>query len=198
MMNDERCFSAFLVAGVLYFTYFTAIVRCSIEYRELKCLVCTRLTEEIRRNISEVDSEITINVGGFRLDGNGNYVEKTVPYSKSEILLTEVMENICDKMDDYVRAKFKKTGKLTVIPLVMNDGKMNPIMSEVDVVQDSDLNKSLKYYCQDIVDEYDEIFVQEFSSEEQQDDFITKICGQATQLCENETIQLSRLTSDEL
>lgn len=185
-----------LTNSIVILVYLIGLYHCNVDVRELKCLVCTRVVEEIQKNISTVNSEIKINVGGFRLDGKGNYLEKSVPYSKSEIYLTEVMEDVCNKMDDYVRATFKKTGKLTVIPLVTGDGQMNPIMSEVDVVQDSDLNKSLKFYCEELVDEHDEIFVKEFS--EEQDDFISSICGESTQLCGSETIQLSRLTADEL
>lgn len=171
-------------------------VLCTSEVGELKCLVCTRLVEEMLRNVSKVDAKRTINVGGFRLDDKGNYVEKTVPYPRSEIYLTEVMESICNKMEDYVRARFKKDGRLTVISLMSEEGKMNPIMSEVDVVQDSDLNKSLKYYCEEILDENDEAIVQEFGKE--QEDVISKICADAAQLCEEETIRTSRLTVDEL
>lgn len=51
-----------------------------------------------------------------------------------------------DKMDDYVRAVTKKTQQLTLLRIVSKDGKMNSKMSDVDVIQDGDLNKSLKYY----------------------------------------------------
>lgn len=57
-----------------------------------------------------------------------------------------MMETICDKMDDYARAKYKSSGKLTVMRLVTETGAMNPDMSKVDFVQDEDLNKSLKHY----------------------------------------------------
>lgn len=189
-------FPVLLTCGFVTFFLLIGSLFGSVDYHELKCLVCTRLVEEIQKNVSKVDSSLTINVGGFRLDSHGNYVEKPVPYTKSEVFLTEVMENVCNKMEDYVRARFKKTGKLTVIPLITGDGKMNPIMSQVDVVQDSDLNKSLKYYCQDIADEHDEIFVKEFATE--QDDIVSQICGEQTHLCEPETLRLSRMTSDEL
>lgn len=158
----------------------------SYDVKELKCQICTRVIEEIRKNISQVDSKRTISIGGFRIDDEGNYLQKSTLYYRSEVYLTELMENICNKMDDYVRATFKETGKLTVIPLIAEDGKMNPIMSEVDVVQDSDLNKSLKYYCEDILHEHDDEFVQEFSKEEE--NAIVNICARAAAFCDEDSI----------
>jgi hypothetical protein len=49
-------------------------------------------------------------------------------------------------MDDYVRATYKTSGELTLLRLIGADGQMNPDLSHVDIVQDSDLNKSLKFY----------------------------------------------------
>ena len=49
-------------------------------------------------------------------------------------------------MDDYVRATWKTNGTLTLLKLITDDGKMNSDMAEVDLIQDDDLNKSLKYY----------------------------------------------------
>lgn len=49
-------------------------------------------------------------------------------------------------MDDYVRATYKTSGELTLLRLIGADGQMNPDLSHVDIIQDSDLNKSLKFY----------------------------------------------------
>lgn len=48
-------------------------------------------------------------------------------------------------MDDYVRAKWKDSGELTILKM-MAEGGMNPDMSNVNFITDDDLNKSLKYY----------------------------------------------------
>lgn len=48
-------------------------------------------------------------------------------------------------MDDYAKARYKTTGKVTLLKFMVNGG-MNPEMSNVDFVQDGDLNKSLKHY----------------------------------------------------
>lgn len=48
-------------------------------------------------------------------------------------------------MEDYVRATYKSNGKLTLFKL-MADGGVNPLINEVDIIQDGDLNKSLEYF----------------------------------------------------
>lgn len=49
-------------------------------------------------------------------------------------------------MDDYVKAKYKKSKKLTIIKMMTEGGGMNPEMSAVEFIQDGDLNKSLKHF----------------------------------------------------
>lgn len=49
-------------------------------------------------------------------------------------------------MDDYAKARYKKTKQLTVLKLATESGGMNPEMSAVDFIQDGDLNKSLKHF----------------------------------------------------
>lgn len=60
--------------------------------------------------------------------------------------MTDVMETVCEKMDDYVKATYKSNGDLTLLKMVDDSGKMHPDMGIVDFIQDGDLNKSLKYY----------------------------------------------------
>lgn len=161
-------------------------VLSDLQVRELKCMVCTSIIGEIQRNISSVDVTRKINVGGFRLDDDGNYDEKVVPYWKSEIYLTEMLDEICKIMDNYVRATNKADGSPTIISLLA-DGGMNPIVSEVDMVQDSDLNKSLRYHCEDIVDEHLETLIEELKAENE--NLSAKICGEVARLCEEKVTE---------
>lgn len=45
--------------------------------------------------VVKVDPKKRADVGGYRMDTEGNSVTRTVQYSKSETYLTELMENIC-------------------------------------------------------------------------------------------------------
>ena len=59
----------------------------------------------------------------------------------------EVSETVCkENFEEYAQAKWKKSGKPTIIRLQTHTGNMNPDMGKVDIVPDDDLNKSLKFH----------------------------------------------------
>lgn len=107
--------------------------------------VCEATMEELHEMVSNIDPDLRVDVGNYRIDSAGNFERKTIPIFQSETHLSEIVETVCQKMDDYVKARRKSNGQLTVMKLVV-DGTMNPESSQVDFVQDDDLNKSLKYY----------------------------------------------------
>lgn len=51
-----------------------------------------------------------------------------------------------NEMDDYAKARYKDTQQLTILKFIDDNGKMNPDISEVDFIQDGDLNKSLQHF----------------------------------------------------
>jgi hypothetical protein len=60
--------------------------------------------------------------------------------------LLDLTEQICTNFEDYAQAKWKKSGKATIIRLTTADGNMNPRFGEVDIVPDDDLNTKLKFH----------------------------------------------------
>ena len=58
----------------------------------------------------------------------------------------EVIETVCSGFEDYAQAKYKSSGEPTIIRLMTPEGNMNPLMSQVDMVPDEDLNTKLKFY----------------------------------------------------
>lgn len=93
--------------------------------------------------IRKVDPRKKIEVSGFRMESKET---KTVQLIRSETYLTELMETVCKSMDDYAKARWKESRKLTILKMVLESGGMNPDMSAVDFVQDGDLNKSLEHF----------------------------------------------------
>nr|CAD7444079.1 unnamed protein product [Timema bartmani]CAD7451975.1 unnamed protein product [Timema tahoe] len=166
---------------VLLFAFFYIVLADDETYKNVRCLVCRSVVEEIENIIQKVDPRKKVDVGSYRLDSKGNQKQKSVPYARSEVHLTEVMETVCNKMDDYVKATYKTSGELTLLRLVTEDGKMNSLMSEVDIVQDSDLNKSLKFYCEGIVEEYEDNFLKLFAKDVANIDI--KLCSDDIHLC---------------
>lgn len=114
-------------------------------------LVCETTILEFEKALSKVNPNLKVNVGGYRLDADGTVKQKTVSQINSEIFLSDKLDEICKKMDDYVRATKKSNGQLTLLKLIGDDGQMSPEMGEVDIIQDDDLNKSLKYYVSIII-----------------------------------------------
>lgn len=154
--------------------------------REVKCLVCRATVKEMLIAIGKVDPKKRVEVSGFRIDGQGNTITRSVQLSKSETYLTELSEEICDSMDDYVRARHKSNQKLTILKLTEN-GQMNPLMAHVDFVQDGDLNKSLKHYCLEVLEDNEDAVLAEFTKDEYSDTIADDICLTAAKYCDVET-----------
>ena len=69
-----------------------------------------------------------------------------IPYARSQEHLLEVVDGVCKGFEDYAQAKYKSSGEPTIIRLMTHEGNMNPLMSQVDMVPDDDLNTRLKFY----------------------------------------------------
>uniref|UniRef100_A0A1I8QA04 DUF3456 domain-containing protein n=1 Tax=Stomoxys calcitrans TaxID=35570 RepID=A0A1I8QA04_STOCA len=155
---------------------------------EVKCHVCKAVVNEMEEEVAKVDPKKKIEVSGFRLDSSGNAVGKSVVMAKSEMFLSEVMDNICEKMDDYLKATHKKTGKFTLLK-IMVDGKMNPLSSEVDFVQDGDMNKSLGHYCLEFVENYEDVIFKHFKADTLDEHLDIKICSEDSDYCNDAPVQ---------
>ncbi|XP_005191441.1 protein seele [Musca domestica] len=178
--------STLLIASILVALCLPALAKFTTQ--DVKCHVCKAVVSEIEEEVAKVDPKKKIDVSGFRLDANGNSVGKSVPMAKSELFLSEVLEKVCDKMDDYLRATYKKTGKFTLLK-IMIDGKMNPESSEVDFVQDDDLNKSLGHYCLEFIENYEDIVMKYFKEETLNEHLDIKICSEESEYCNDAPIQ---------
>lgn len=133
------------------------------------------------------------------------YLYLKIPLAQSEVHISDILDNICEKMSDYVRATYKSNGQLTILNLMSPSGSMNPEMSKVDIIQDGDLNKSLKYYvsflflfilhnrfyqllfwyalfqCEGIVEEFEDSMISLFIRKE--NDIKEQLCTNVSKLC---------------
>ncbi|CAH1365039.1 unnamed protein product [Tenebrio molitor] len=173
----------FVAAIILLCYYCIHVAQTKINVQELRCLVCKVSLDELSKAVNKIDPTKTVDVGGYRLDSNGNYVHKSISQAKSEVHLSELIEEICPKMDDYVRATWKSNGTLTLLKLITDEGQMNNAMSDVDLIQDDDLNKSLKYYCEGIMEDLEDNIIKHFQGDSK--DIHTKICVEESAICQN-------------
>uniref|UniRef100_A0AAG5DQU4 DUF3456 domain-containing protein n=1 Tax=Anopheles atroparvus TaxID=41427 RepID=A0AAG5DQU4_ANOAO len=158
-----------------------------IESGELKCLVCKVSMAEMELAASKVDPNKKVEIGDYRLDTTGESKnKKKILYAKSEMYLTEMMETVCEKMDDYAKARYKKTGRPVVLKMATETG-MNPDMALVNFVQEGDLNKTLKHLCLEIVENYDEDIIRMFQEEVVKDTDI-RLCSQVANYCKEQPV----------
>jgi len=157
------------------------------DSKSLNCLVCKALVEEIEAAIHKVDPTKKVEVGSHRLNGDGTQNRKLIPYARSQEHLLEVVDGVCKGFEDYAQAKYKSSGEPTIIRLMTHEGNMNPLMSQVDMVPDDDLNTRLKFYCENIVEDLEDTILEEFATEGENRDI--ELCSKKSSYCEPVVLQ---------
>lgn len=159
-----------------------------MDGKTVKCLTCRATVEEVIEAQAKVDPKKKAEVKSGRFTADGSHSGTLIELRKSEQYLTELFEGeegLCKVMDDYAKAKYKTDGRLVILKM-FTDGGMNPLMSEVDFVQDQDLNKSLKHYCLEVLDEFDELFLEYFMDSTLPNDVVDQICTKRSKICQVE------------
>ncbi|XP_011162472.1 protein seele [Solenopsis invicta] len=169
-------------------------VDAEVDLKHLKCLVCRATLEELENDVLKANPNKLVDVGNFRMDAEGNVVRRQVPLSQSEVHISILLDSICAKLNDYVRATRKSDNKLVIFNLMSPSGGMNPIMSEVNIIQDGDLNKSLEHYCNAIVNEFEEDIVSLYVDSVQ--DKKNEFCSKMTDICNENYIDEEDYDSD--
>lgn len=152
------------------------------DNKTLNCLVCKSLVEEIEAAINKIDPAKKVEVGSHRINGDGTQSKKLIPYARSQEHLMDVVETVCKGFEDYAQAKYKASGEPTIIRLMTHQGNMNPLMSQVDMVPDDDLNTKLKFYCENQVEELEDIIFELFAEDGENRDI--ELCSNRSKYCE--------------
>ena len=95
--------------------------------------------------VFKIDPNIHIPVGSYITDENGIGAQKLISQRKSEHKLYDLLDKVCPKFEDYVRAKNKTTGTLTLLKLVDDDNKLAFDTSQIEIVPDENQNRGIKY-----------------------------------------------------
>ncbi|XP_067140865.1 protein canopy homolog 2 [Centruroides vittatus] len=148
--------------------------------KEKKCLVCQQVIKDIAKEIRDENPHKTIQVGSFRIEPDGSQKQSTIKYAGSEVHLQEMFETICDKMNDYAQARHKETRKLAILNLAT---QINEIQN-YDMIRDPDLNRSLKFYCESIIEDFEDDIIKVFKSPKVDvEEAIQKVCLESSQFC---------------
>ncbi|XP_016849721.2 protein canopy homolog 1 isoform X4 [Anolis carolinensis] len=145
------------------------------------CLLCTWLPfTPLPEEATGIGASCTLTC----LDGREGFFLSPfprIPFAKSETFLTDVLEKICDRMNDYQLQDDPVTQKKIFKRYAPR--KDEPIYAEYKkYFFYSDAYKPLKYACETIIEQYeDEIF----SLIAQEADFLAdKLCIEKSGLCE--------------
>ncbi|XP_040610634.1 protein canopy homolog 2 isoform X2 [Mesocricetus auratus] len=112
--------------------------------QDLHCGACRALVDELEWEISRVDPKKTIQMGSFRINPDGSQSVVEVPYARSEAHLTELLEEVCDRMKEYGEQIDPSTHRKNYVRVVGRNGDS----SELDLQGiriDSDISGTLKF-----------------------------------------------------
>ncbi|GAB1295697.1 Protein canopy homolog 2 [Apodemus speciosus] len=145
--------------------------------QDLHCGACRALVDELEWEIARVDPKKTIQMGSFRINPDGSQSVVEVPYARSEAHLTELLEEVCDRMKEYGEQIDPSTHRKNYVRVVGRNGES----SELDLQGiriDSDISGTLKFACESIVEEYEDELIEFFSREA--DNVKDKLCSKRT------------------
>ncbi|XP_018613407.1 protein canopy-1 isoform X2 [Scleropages formosus] len=148
----------------------------------LYCSACRALADELNYSVSQVDPKKTIHVGSFRLNPDGSLEDKKVPLARSETHLTELLENVCDSMNDYALYIDPDTKEKSYKRFAPREGEGGNFPDFKHFQFDGpDGSESLKFACENIVEEYEDniisLFVQGVG------DVLDMLCGKISGHC---------------
>ncbi|XP_017524091.1 protein canopy homolog 2 isoform X1 [Manis javanica] len=167
--------------------------------QDLHCGACRALVDELEWEIAQVDPKKTIQMGSFRINPDGSQSVVEVPYARSEAHLTELLEEVCDRMKEYGEQIDPSTHRKNYVRVVGRNGES----SELDLQGiriDSDISGTLKFagqkassccllisplgwQCESIVEEHEDELIEFFSREA--DNIKDKLCSKRTDLCDH-------------
>ncbi|XP_071941360.1 protein canopy homolog 1-like [Antedon mediterranea] len=150
--------------------------------QELYCGACKALVDEIEYAIKQVKPHKMIDVGSFRINPDGTQTQEKVPFAGSEVHMTELVEDICDKMNDYAASTDTVTQKRTYTRFNKREGEENIELHNISI--DGETSKKLKYACQNVLEDYEEELLQIFREKKENKSHL--LCNVISELCSNE------------
>ncbi|XP_075443980.1 protein canopy homolog 1 isoform X2 [Ascaphus truei] len=147
----------------------------------LYCGACRALVDELQYEIRKVNPKKTIDVGSFRISPDGTQGKSKVPLATSELYLTEVLEDICEKMNDYGLHVDPKTREKSYKRFAPRDGEGIGSIDFNNFQFNPDDSNSLKFACERVIEEHeDEIFS---LITHEADGLTDKLCTEKSGLC---------------
>uniref|UniRef100_A0A674MLM7 Canopy FGF signaling regulator 2 n=1 Tax=Takifugu rubripes TaxID=31033 RepID=A0A674MLM7_TAKRU len=132
---------------------------------------CRALVDEMEWAISQVDPKKMIQTGSFRINPDGSQSIREVPLARSEGNLLELMEGVCERMEDYGEVTDPSTDRKSYVRIKPRSGEA---MDLSEATLDSRVTASLKFACETIVEHHEDEIIEFFAHET--DNVKDKLC----------------------
>ncbi|OCT73865.1 hypothetical protein XELAEV_18032829mg [Xenopus laevis] len=174
-----------MMAILLHFgVLITAFLSSHVEGKRdpiLYCGACRALVDELLYEIRKVNPKKTVDVGSFRISPDGKQEQNKVPFAKSELYLTDVLEEICEKMNDYGLYVDPTTQEKSYKRFAPRDNEGIGSVDFKNFQFNPEESNSLKYACERVVEEHEDEVLSVITKEN--DNLADKLCTEETGLC---------------
>lgn len=134
----------------------------------LYCSACRAIVEEMSYSVSLVDPKKTINVGGFRLSPDGTMRDRKVPLARSEMHLSELLDGLCERMNDYALYQDPDSGeKLYRRFAPRGDQDMRDLPDFKNFKFEGPEGNALKFACETVREELEDDIISVFQQDSQ-------------------------------
>ncbi|XP_068598624.1 protein canopy homolog 2 [Brachionichthys hirsutus] len=154
--------------------------RAARQRQDLRCGACRALVDEMEWAISQVDPKKWIQTGSFRINPDGSQSVREVPLARSEGNLLDLMESVCERMQDYGERPDPSTNRKTYVRIKSRGGEALDL-SEAPL--DTRVTASLKFACETIVEHHEDEIIEFFAHEAE--NVKDKLCSKRTDLCDH-------------
>ncbi|KAG8443565.1 hypothetical protein GDO86_012100 [Hymenochirus boettgeri] len=145
-----------------------AFLICHVEGKRdpvLYCGACRALVEELYYEIRKIDPKKMV----------------VVPLAKSELYLTEVLENVCEKMNDYGLYVDPSTQEKSYRRFAPRDNEGIGSVDFKNFKFNPEESNTLKYACERVVEEHEDEVISVITKEAE--NLTNKLCTEKTGLC---------------
>ncbi|XP_078064578.1 protein canopy homolog 2-like, partial [Mustelus asterias] len=118
---------------------------------DLYCGACRALVDELDWEISQVDPGKVVETGSYSLGPDGNPVATMVPYARSEMFLLELLERVCEHMEEYGERVDPETHRSTYVRVLSREGTQAELL---DTQFTEGIASNLKQACEKLAEEY--------------------------------------------
>ncbi|XP_061583444.1 protein canopy homolog 2 isoform X2 [Cololabis saira] len=146
----------------------------------MRCGACRALVDEMEWAMSQIDPKKMIQTGPYRINPDGSQSIREVPLVRSEGNLLEMMESICERMEDYGERTDLSTSRKTYMRVKSRNGES---MDLSEATLDSRVTSSLKFACETIVEQNEDEIIEFFAHET--DNVKDRLCSMRTDLCDH-------------